>query len=810
MTRDLNRTLLRLALLAGAATLVLPVTARAQGSTPAPARGDAGGAADDLGLDDKGDDDLLRKAVVQSATKGETTIAEAPAVVHVITGEDLTAYGQRNILEALLFIPGFLEVNAQYDIVPMWTVRGVNQAVLYLRDGLSMFDPMFNIVSGMRRIPMENIKRIEAMTAPGGVLWGANSFLGIVNVITKDAEDVNGFEIGIGGGHGKGDQAVVRPYIMFGKTFLKNRLKVFAHWSLEWFGGPEYNLNPQLWMYIPPPGVNSPASYREPAGFPTSQPQSFFSSFDGKISYVVPNKATELMLAWQLSFHRLPKYYDTDAKRYTWWNGLYHPGGFLSEAQTSDSPLSRLRGNRVNWHESYVFLRYKDRWLDNKLGLNVRGYYIQFGREFDPTVIFPYTEQVLAGLAFKTNTTAHRAGTTIDFDYQPTKWLRLLWGGEAFYEWVKDANLEFIAPLDGAGNLDFTKINLTCPYYNRSGTGVPVYDPNNPSNTTYVPGCRQPFAFDTDRLVYAVFASAQFRPHKKLTFDAGLRLQHAPAGNATYDPTILYSAAAVWNIWKEIYLKANWATGFRSPVFNSTSGNGAAVQFAGNPDLKVETSQALQVELNAKLVRNVKAIREWSARINYSYTILDNMVRILNARYVNSDRRAVNAVEFFSGLYLKGGHQLGLSYTFSQIYGEAELDGGMMRSVPNHWFATQLMFKVMEHKGWKLFVNSTLRVIGGFEDPNRALVCASGSSYCNARATDLAFDKQPAVALLNLGARVVGKIANKQVEFSANSYNTFDAQYYAGDYFYDLGPRTELLATQGPRFYFFLQAKLNL
>ena len=31
-------------------------------------------------------------------------------------------------------------------------------------------------------------KRLEVVTGPGGVLWGANSFLGIVNVITKDAE----------------------------------------------------------------------------------------------------------------------------------------------------------------------------------------------------------------------------------------------------------------------------------------------------------------------------------------------------------------------------------------------------------------------------------------------------------------------------------------------------------------------------------------------------------------------------------------------------------------------------------------------
>ena len=43
---------------------------------------------------------------------------------------------------------------------------------------------------------METIKRVEMITGPGGVLWGSNSLLGILNVITKDAEDVEGVEIG--------------------------------------------------------------------------------------------------------------------------------------------------------------------------------------------------------------------------------------------------------------------------------------------------------------------------------------------------------------------------------------------------------------------------------------------------------------------------------------------------------------------------------------------------------------------------------------------------------------------------------------
>lgn len=759
----------------------------------------AAGAQDDDD-DDEGDDELLKKAIVQSATKSKTTIQEAPAVIHIVTSEDLEKFGYRNLLQAMLYVPGFLEVNAQFDQVPMWMIRGVNQAVLYLRDGLSMFDPVFNVVSNMRRIPLENIKRVEAMTSPGGVLWGANSFLGIVNVITKSAEDINGLELGIGGGHGPGDEMVIRPWVMYGKTFFGGRFKVMAHWSLEWFKGPRYRM-PEQWLYSPPPRVPGPLAYRFGGGIDSDVPLSFLSHFDGKISYVKPGTARDLTLAWQFSFANVPGL--------DW--GLNKPLGFIGSPQGTTPGISSLKANKLNWTESYVYLQYKDRWLKNRLGMNTRGYYIRFNRKMSPAVIFPETPAILPGLAFKATPVAHRAGYTVDMDVTIAKWMRLLWGGEVFYEWLRDAQVEFTAPLTADGQqFDFSKVSVTCPFYNRSGTGVPVFDPSNPSNTTYVPGCRQPFIFDSDRLVYALFLSAQARPQKRLILDGGVRFQHAPSGSAPYPPQILGSAAAVLNIYKEIYVKVNWAMGFRPPVFNNTSGNGAAVQFAGNPDIKVETSQAWQGELNAKLLKNAGVIRQWGVRANYSYTILDNTIRILQGRYFNSERRGVHAVELFSDWYLKGGHRFVLSYTWVRQNGESSLDGGIIRSVPNHWFTTAGAFQLYHHGNWSLFMNTSLRVIGAYEDPNRLLVCASGSSNCTASSSDISFDRISPTAILNVGFRLRGKVGGKLLEFSANLYNAFDANYWASDSFYDLGSRVEVQPTPGPRVHFFLSAKTRL
>ena len=74
----------------------------------------------------------------------------------------------------------------------------------------------------------------------------------------------------------------------------------------------------------------------------------------------------------------------------------------------------------------------------------------------------------------------------------------------------------------------------------------------------------------------------------------------------------------VWNFYRDMHLKANYASGFRPPVFNNTDSNGTAVQFGGSHQLSNETSQAFQGEWNAKPV---------------SYTHLDVYKRQLPARW---------------------------------------------------------------------------------------------------------------------------------------------------------------------------------
>jgi len=182
------------------------------------------------------DDAIDLANVVQSAAKGVTTVQEAPAIVTVITADEIKDRQFTDLVDAVETVPGWMRLD--FEQIPNVSVRGQIQAVQFLQDGLSLFDPYTNSPAISRGVPIETIKRIEMITGPGGVLWGSNSLLGILNVITKDAEDIEGVETGVAAGSGPGDKNYARAYVMAGKSDLADgKVKAFFHGSVTTYQG---------------------------------------------------------------------------------------------------------------------------------------------------------------------------------------------------------------------------------------------------------------------------------------------------------------------------------------------------------------------------------------------------------------------------------------------------------------------------------------------------------------------------------------------------------------------------------------------
>lgn len=151
-----------------------------------------------LGIED------LMDLTVTSVSRKEQKLYDAAAAVFVVTQEDIHRSGVTNIPDALRMVPG-LEV-ARIDS-NKWAIssRGFNgrfaSKMLVLMDGRTVYTNLFSgVFWNVQDTLMEDIERIEVIRGPGATMWGANAVNGIINIITKQADDTVGGLVTAGGG----------------------------------------------------------------------------------------------------------------------------------------------------------------------------------------------------------------------------------------------------------------------------------------------------------------------------------------------------------------------------------------------------------------------------------------------------------------------------------------------------------------------------------------------------------------------------------------------------------------------------------
>lgn len=766
------------------------------------------------------DPDLDLANIVQTAAKGVTTVQEAPAIVTVITEDEIRDGGYENLEQVLDRVPGWLRLGGLHSLFPFPLTRGTMQATMLMHNGIAMFDPMLNVPSVSRIQPLETIKRIEMITGPGGVLWGANSYLGILNLITKDADDVEGVEANIALGHGDGDREFLRGYVMAGPKF-GDSAKLFIHTSFETFRGSALGLSQHAFA-APLPQPNSDLQY---GPFTIGQPpRSFVFNLSGKLSlgsklnfyFQAPFVERHTPLGISGFVTQEDRVEDTLRDPNT-GELLCPDDGVFDPSDRCLDRARRARDNQANFFERYAVGEYRTRLADGKAGVTVKGYLVQFVRDFHQLGILSEVEGLLeGGLGFRFDATNYRAGGLIDGDIELPNNARLLYGVEAFHEWVP-VNTDRSRQAKGvqatfAGPDQLERLPLPCPKQ-------PSTDDqgNFTGASEFLPDCPLTFLFETSRTVMGAYMNPQWKISRKLTLDGGVRLQAAPTslGKIGYDLVPLFSGSAVYGFMPNWHLKLNYAQGFRAPVFNNTDSNGNAVQIPGDRDLKVETSQAYQGEINARLWRGKRRIRELNFRMDYSYTELENLIQFTQGKYANAGKRGMHSVEFLGKLYVKGGHRIEAGYTFLRINTE---DKGRFRAMPEHWFNLSGVFRLNR----KLSFTNNLRVLGAHEDPNRliehrdfAYDPMTGRPYNTVSGTpgsfqlklvephEVVLDKLPPTADLTMGLIYA---PSKRLRLTALAYNAFNARYFQPDGFFDYEPRLEFLPNPSDAFRFKVNA----
>lgn len=150
------------------------------------------------------EDFLLELPVVLSATRLIQPVSEAPVATTIIDREMIEASGYTRIADLFRLVPGMQVVYESGNDIAV-TYHGLSdnhsRRMQVLIDGRSVYVPSTGGVP-WADLPllMEDIERIEVVRGPNAAAYGANSFQGIINIITRHASETVGtlFKSGIG------------------------------------------------------------------------------------------------------------------------------------------------------------------------------------------------------------------------------------------------------------------------------------------------------------------------------------------------------------------------------------------------------------------------------------------------------------------------------------------------------------------------------------------------------------------------------------------------------------------------------------
>jgi outer membrane receptor protein involved in Fe transport len=580
----------------------------------------------------------------------------------------------------------------------------------------------------------------------------------VVNIITHDGRTQPGFKLQLGAGHGQGEQGALRSHLSYGGSFADDLVRLYL--SGTWFTtrGPSLTIDHQkLYGALP-----------EPAG-------------DG-VSIFLPGKATAHPVARD-QVYTIYGVLDVGPVSLAWFSGIDYetrelgPGGSLMAVDYRSSPLPQVTHDRLvagtNDHLHSLQLRYSDRFLKQRFGVNAQLNGVLWRLIQDPFGVFPRSEYLPYGATtiLRANSIT-RVGFTVDLDYQLPFDNHLLFGAELLSDAIEDVTLTTFDPFNGplAGpNSCFEELGFSYR---------PQVDSVRPCSVT------ETALNNTRRTIAALYATDELRLGRLLALNVGLRSQVS----TTYDPTLLVSSGLVIGLASNIFLKVTYGEGFRPPDFQATantSGIASGISFKANESLDVERSRAVEVEINARLFENKWPIKQWYVRADYSYSRMTGIITFPAGEYENSGDRDVHSVELLSKLAFYGDHELWTSYYFVDV---VDSDTGRVRNIANHILNAGARVSFFDSH---LQLSSVLTWRGSMEDLNRTPslpwpgppFSLTDTKFVQVAATGIEVTKIPSAVLLRFG--VAGRRLFGRWDISAWVYNALDTQYSDPDFFFD-------------------------
>lgn len=140
---------------------------------------------------------LLNTPVAVASIK-EMTISESPAILTVVTREDMNRFGLRYLTDIGNIIPG---ISFGCDVLGVvgigirnnWAHEG---KALIMIDGIELNEDLYSNTQFGNHYSLDNIEKIEVIRGPGSVMYGGTAALTVINMISKKREKGPALNIG--------------------------------------------------------------------------------------------------------------------------------------------------------------------------------------------------------------------------------------------------------------------------------------------------------------------------------------------------------------------------------------------------------------------------------------------------------------------------------------------------------------------------------------------------------------------------------------------------------------------------------------
>lgn len=151
--------------------------------------------------------------VVLGVSRLSQPVDEAPAAVTIIDRQMIRDSGAWDLAELFRLVPGMYvayHASSAYTTNSTVSYHGLSDAYAHrmqvLVDGRSVYSPLFGgVLWDDIPLALNDIERIEVIRGPNSASFGANSFLGVINITTRHSAETQGKFISLSAGRGRGE-----------------------------------------------------------------------------------------------------------------------------------------------------------------------------------------------------------------------------------------------------------------------------------------------------------------------------------------------------------------------------------------------------------------------------------------------------------------------------------------------------------------------------------------------------------------------------------------------------------------------------